>query len=62
MFTTPILKCLKKPNTCKNISTTLKYLNFIFQTTTNFRSTSTWILFFKLPQILSPIQILVSSF
>jgi hypothetical protein len=30
----------KKPNTYKNISPTFKYLNFIFQTATNFRSNS----------------------
>jgi hypothetical protein len=35
----------KKPNTCKNISPTFEYLNFIF----------------KLPQILSLIQVLASS-
>ncbi len=39
MFTTSILRCLKiKPNTCKNISSTFKYLNFIYQSATNFRS------------------------
>jgi hypothetical protein len=30
----------KKPNTCKNISPIFKYLNFIFWTTTNFKSNS----------------------
>jgi hypothetical protein len=41
MFTTSILKSLKKkPNTCKNISPTQKYVNFIFQSVTNFRSNS----------------------
>jgi len=41
MFTTSILRCLKKkPNTCKNISPTFKYLNFIFQIVTNFKSNS----------------------
>ncbi len=46
MFTTSILNCLKKnPNTCKNISPTQKYLNFIF----------------KVPQVLGPIQVLASS-
>jgi hypothetical protein len=34
-----------QPNTCKNISPTFKYLNFIF----------------KLPQILGPIQVFASS-
>ncbi len=38
MFTTSILTCMKKANTCKNISPTCKYLSFIF----------------KLPQMLSP--------
>jgi hypothetical protein len=46
MFTTSILRCLgKKPNTCKNISPTFNYLNFIF----------------KLPQISGPIQVLANS-
>jgi hypothetical protein len=47
MFTTSILRCLgkKHPNICKNISPIFKYLNFIFQTTTN----------------LDPIQILTST-
>ncbi len=38
MFITSILKWLKKTNTCKNISPTFKYLNFIFQIAINFRS------------------------
>jgi hypothetical protein len=46
MFTTSILRCLKKIQ--------------IFVKTFDLFS-STWILFFKLPQILSPIQVLVSS-
>jgi hypothetical protein len=47
MFTTSILRCLKqKPNTCKTISPTFK---------------CTWILLFKLPQILGPIQVLTNS-
>jgi hypothetical protein len=63
MFTTLILRYIKKkPNTCENISPTFKYLKFIFQTTTNFRSnSSTWNLFFKLPQIVGLIQIFASS-
>jgi hypothetical protein len=45
MFTTSMF-CFKKiPNTCKNTSSTFKYLNFIFQTTTN----------------LGPIQVLAST-
>jgi hypothetical protein len=41
MFTTSILRCLKKnPNICKNISHTFKYLKFIFQIATSFRSNS----------------------
>jgi hypothetical protein len=43
MFTTSILKCFfKKPNnlSCKNISPICKYLNFIFQIATNFKSNS----------------------
>jgi hypothetical protein len=47
MFTTSILKCLKK--------------NQILAKTFHLLS-STWTLFFKLPQILGPIQILASSF
>jgi hypothetical protein len=42
MFTTSIEVLDKKPNTCKNISPTFKYK---------------WTLFFKLPQILGPIQV-----
>jgi hypothetical protein len=46
ILTTSILRCLKKkPNTCKNISPTCKYLNFIFQ----------------IAQILGPILVFVSS-
>ncbi len=40
MFTTSILRCLKKSKTYKNISPIFKYLNFIFQIVTNFRSNS----------------------
>jgi hypothetical protein len=46
MFTTSILKCLKKNQILVKIFHLLS---------------STWTLFFKLPQILSPIRILVSS-
>jgi hypothetical protein len=46
MFTTSIVKCLKKkPNTCKNISPV----------------SSTWNLFFKLSQILGLIEVFASS-
>jgi hypothetical protein len=45
MFTTSILRFLKKKNTCKNITSTFKYLIF----------------FWKFPQILVLIQVIESS-
>jgi len=33
----------KKPNACKNISPTFKYLTFIFQTVTNFKCNSKYV-------------------
>jgi hypothetical protein len=48
MFTTSIMRCLKKKN--QILAKTIHLLS------------STWTLFFKLPQILGPIQVLANNF